>query len=197
MTGVSMNNNKEEKDNKKVEINIENIDELSEEELMDLLKDENVVNIIKDISDLTNDVNAKKLSPLEKLKNTFVLYLKKFIIDFILVFTINSFLKVIDTNFINYLIYFSIFTTIDFIFNRYLTVKFPLLTMLSFGIVNSIITFLSFIISGIICLQFIEIIFSKFILYFVAIVIFLIIKNFVLNYLRKFRKKGKQNVSSK
>ena len=185
MTGVCMNNNKDEKE--PINIDIENLEDMSEED------------IIKLINDITsNDINKnKKVSFFDKVKKTLLLYIKYLLIDFILVFTINSFIQVIDANFINFCIYFFIFNILNFIFDRYLTIKVPFLLIISFGLVNFVVSFLSFIISGIICIQIIEIAFSNFITCFVAIIIFFIIKKFILNYFSKLRKRGSKNVSSK
>ena len=70
-------------------------------------------------------------------------------------------MNVIDAKFVYFLVFFLIANFLDFVFNRYLTMKYPLIMMISFGFINLIITFLSFIISGIICLQLFEIVFEK------------------------------------
>ena len=183
MTGVCMNNNKDEKE--PINIDIENLEDISEEE------------IIKLINDITSSDTNKKVSFFDKVKKTLMLYIKYLLIDFILLFTINSFIQVIDANFINFCIYFFIFNVLNFIFDRYLTIKVPFLLIISFGLVNFVVSFLSFIISGIICIQIIEIAFSNFITCFVAIIIFFIIKKFILNYFSKLRKRGSKNVSIK
>lgn len=187
MTGVYMNNNNDDKEKKPISIDIENLEDLSEEE---------IIKLINELSE-KNPNNNKKESFFVKLKRLLVSFLKNLIIDFILVFTINSFIKVVDTSFLNFVFYFLIYNFLDFVFNRYVTMKFPLIMMLSFGIVNFIITLLSFIVSGIICLQLFTITFASFITYLIAIIIFILIKKFVLAYLLKFRKKGHKNVSSK
>lgn len=179
-------NNKDDKEKEQIKIDIENLEDMSEEEIIEL------------ISNLTSteEKAPNKISFSKKIINVLILYIKKLVIDFILIFVINSFIQVIDASFINFIIYFLVFNMIDFIFNRYLTVKFPILMMITFGVINFIVTFLSFIVSGIICLQIIDIEFSKFITYFIAIIIFYIIKKFVQNYFTKLRKRGSKNVSN-
>lgn len=187
MTGVFMNNNKDDKEKKIIKIDLDNIEDLSEEEIMELINDL-----------ASKEINSnKKETFFEKVKKNCILYIKKFIIDFILIFTINSIVGVIDGSFLNFIIYFLIFNAIDFIFNRYLTKKFPLVMMITFGIINFIITYLSFIVSAIICLQVMNISFSSFITYSVSIIVFYIIKKFVLYYFEKLRKRGKIDVSNK
>lgn len=180
--------NKDDKEKEPIKIDIENLEDLSEEEIINL------------INELTNKELENKKRPIgvkDKIKYIIFDFLKKLIIDFILIFTINFFIKAIDTSFINFVIYFLIFNFLDYVFNKYVTYRFPFITIISFGLVNFIITFLSFIVSGIICLQFMEIVFTKFIIYLTAAVIFIVIKKFVLKYLLKLRKKGSKNVSSK
>ena len=184
MTGVYMNN-KDDKEKEPIKIELENLEDLSEEE---------IINLINEITQ--KEPTKSKVSFFVRLKRLFIAYLKNLIVDFILIFTINSFIKVIDASFVNFVFYLLIYNFIDFIFNRYVTLKFPLITVLSFGVLNFAITLVSFIISGVICLQLFEIAFEKFITYFIAIIIFVLIKKFISAYLIKFRKKGKKHVSN-
>jgi hypothetical protein len=91
--------------------------------------------------------------------------------------------------FINFLIYFSIFFIIDFSFNFYIRKRFFALILYTFGLIHFIITCLSFIISGIICIQFIEIEFIKLSLCFIFMILYAISKKFILNYLLKIKNK--------
>lgn len=180
--------NKDDKEKKPIKIDIENLEDLSEEE---------IINLINELTTKEVDNKKKPNTFKDKIKYLSLEFFQKIIIDFILIFTINFFIGSIETSFLNFIIYFLIFNFIDFSFNKYVTYKFPLVTIISFGLVNSIITYLSFIVTGIICLQFMKIIFSKFIIYSVAAIIFIVIKKFVINYFLKLRKKGSKNVSSK
>lgn len=187
MTGVYMNNNKDDKEKEPIKIEIENLQDLSEEEIIKLLNE---------LSEKDPNHN-KNVNFFVKCKRFIISYLKNLIIDFILIFTINTLMNVVDAKFVYFLVFFLIANFLDFVFNRYLTMKYPLIMMISFGFINLIITFLSFIISGIICLQLFEIVFASVITYIIAIVIFISIKKFVVAYLLKFRKKVNKNVSSK
>ena len=180
--------NKDDKEKKPIKIDIENLEDLSEEE---------IINLINELTTKEVDNKKKPSTFKDKIKYLSLECFQKIIIDFILIFTINFFIGSIETSFLNFIIYFLIFNFIDFSFNKYVTYKFPLVTIISFGLVNSIITYLSFIVTGIICLQFMKIIFSKFIIYSVAAIIFIVIKKFVIKYFLKLRKKGSKNVSSK
>ena len=187
MTGVYMNNNNDDKEKKPISINIENLEDMPEEE---------IIKFINELSEKDPN-NHKRESFFGKIKRLFISYLKNLIIDFILIFTINAFIKVIDASFVNFVFYFLIYNFLDFLFNRYITMKFPLVMMLSFGILNFIITLLSFIVSGIISMQLFTITFARFITCLIAIIIFISIKKFVIAYLLKFRKKVNKNVSNK
>lgn len=187
MTGVYMNNNKDDKEKEPIKIEIENLQDLSEEE---------IIKLINELSEKDPNHN-KNVSFFVKCKRLLISFLKNLIVDFILIFTINTLMNTVDTKFVYFLVFFLIYNFLDFVFNRYLTMKYPLIMMLSFGFVNLMITFLSFIISGIICLQLFEIVFASFITYLIAIIIFVSIKKFVIAYLLKFRKKVSKNVSNK
>ena len=181
-----MNNNKDDKEKEPIKIDIENLEDMSEED---------IINLINELS--TKEPIQQKRSLLSRIGHGIVSFIKKFIIEFILVFTLNVFLNVIDTSFINLLIYFSIFCFIDFIFSTYFKKKFPLIFMISFGIINFIISVLSFIISGVICLQFLKLVFAEFVLCLLAIILFVIIKKFTMTYLLRLSMKGSKNVSNK
>ena len=187
MTGVYMNNNKDDKEKEPIKIDIENLQDLSEEE---------IIKLINELSEKDPNYN-KNVSFFVKCKRFIISYLKNLIIDFILIFTINVLMNVVDTRFVYFLVFFVIANFLDFVFNRYLTMKYPLVMMISFGLANFIITFLSFIISGIICLQLFEIVFASVITYVIAIILFISIKKFVVAYFLKFRKKVNKNVSNK
>lgn len=180
--------NKDDKEKEPIKIDIENLEDLSEEE---------IINLINELTSKEVENKKKPNTFKDKIKHLSLEFIKKIIIDFILIFTINFFIGSIESSFLNFIIYFLIFNFIDFSFNKYITYKFPLVTIISFGLVNSIITYLSFIVTGIICLQFMEIVFSKFIICSVAVIIFIVIKKFVIKYFLKLRKKGSKNVSSK
>ena len=165
--------NKDDKEKEPIKIDIENLEDLSEEE---------IINLINELTSKEVENKKKPKTFKDKIKHLSLEFIKKIIIDFILIFTINFFIGSIESS---------------FSFNKYVTYKFPLVTIISFGLVNSIITYLSFIVTGIICLQFMEIVFSKFIICSVAVIIFIVIKKFVIKYFLKLRKKGSKNVSSK
>ena len=126
-------NNKQEtkEEQEQINIDIENLDELSSEELMEIL------------SQLSGDNNlSKKERVIQNLKS-FVLFLcQDLIISILLVFMLNYFLNIINTKFVNFLIFFGIYYGIDLIFNYYFNHRFPFLKLISFGIINFIITFL-------------------------------------------------------
>lgn len=187
MTGVYMNNNNDDKEKEPIKIEIENLQDLSEEE---------IIKLINELSE-KDPKNNKNVSFFVKCKRLIFSFSKNLIIDFILIFTINTLMNVVDAKFVYFLVFFLIANFLDFVFNRYLTMKYPLIMMISFGLINLIITFLSFIISGIICLQLFEIVFASTIIYIIAIIIFILIKKFVIAYLLKFRKKVIKNVSNK
>ena len=138
---------------------------------------------------------SKKEKFLHSIKSFVIFLCKDLIISLLLVFMLNSFFNIIQSNLTEFFIYFGIYYIIDVIFNRYFDFKFPLIKLISFGIINFIITLLAFVMSGIICKQLLIISFKDFVICLVVVVIYVLIKNFVLRYMNKLFKKGKKNDS--
>jgi hypothetical protein len=167
----------------RISIELDDLDELSNEELMDLL------------NQLSDNGLSKKEKFLHSIKSFVIFLCKDLIISLLLVFMLNSFFNIIQSNLTEFFIYFGIYYIIDVIFNRYFDFKFPLIKLISFGIINFIITLLAFVMSGIICKQLLIISFKDFVICLVVVVIYVLIKNFVLRYMNKLFKKGKKNDS--
>lgn len=182
----SSNNEKEKQENQNdiPSINIDNIENLNIEELEKLIEE------LEKNQDSNNKTKVIQIgTPLQMFKNNFVESIYKMFISFLLVFSFNVLFDIINTSFINFLIYFSIFFIIDFSFNFYIRKRFFALILYTFGLIHFIITCLSFIISGIICIQFIEIEFIKLSLCFIFMILYAISKKFILNYLLKMKNK--------
>ena len=138
------------------------------------------------VMDFDFDLNEGK----KTIANLFNSQLESLVVlKFLLVFSFNVLFNIINTSFINFLIYFSIFFIIDFSFNFYIRKRFFALILYTFGLIHFIITCLSFLVSGIICIQFIEIEFIKLSLCFIFIILYAISKKFILNYLLKMKNK--------
>lgn len=162
-----------------VSIELDDLDELSNEELMDLL------------NQLSDNGLSKKEKFLQSVKSFVIFLCKDLIISLLLVFMLNTFFNVIQFELENFFIFFGFYYLIDVTFNRYFEYKFPLLKLISFGIISFIITLLAFVISGIICKQLLGLDFADFVICLIVVIIYVLIKKFVVNYINKLCKKGK------
>ena len=185
---TNSNDDKQKQEQEKDEpiIDIEDVENLSIEELEKL---------IEELENSESEHRKPKVvrigSPLKMFDNVILELLYKVLISFILIFSINTLFNVIATNIVNFLVYFLIYVIIDISLNMYIRKRLFFLTLYTFGLIHFFITVLAFIVSGIICIQFLEITFKPIITCIMLIIIYSIIKRFVLNYLLKI--KGKIN----
>lgn len=185
---TNSNDDKQKQEQEKDEpiIDIEDVENLSIEELEKL---------IEELENSENEHRKPKVvrigSPLKMFDNVILELLYKVLISFILIFSINTLFNVIATNIVNFLVYFLIYVIIDISLNMYIRKRLFFLTLYTFGLIHFFITVFAFIVSGIICIQFLEITFKPNITCIILIAVYSIIKRFVLNYLLKI--KGKIN----
>lgn len=160
----------------------------SEAEFEALLKElEEEINKIND-EHFSDETKIHIIKPNQKMfKNFFLDFLFELVISFILIWSINSFFNAIQTSFLGLCLFTLLEIIIDYSFNTYLKNKITLLYIISFGLIGNLISILSFIISGIICLQLISIEFINFGVCLLLIIGFIIIRKFVFKYFIKFK----------
>lgn len=186
------NNQQVDQDEDNKEIDMEELDETLQmiEEFIKDLSEENKKMESGNIQKKLKVVNQRRS------KIIFVNLIKEIIVSYLLIFMLDTFFNIIDSSFLVFNFYVVFFILIDFSFNTFIKYKFPLVSLLSFGLIHGIVNIGAFIVSAIICLQLFEIKFESFGICLLFIFIFIILKNLFLRYLfinlQKLKKKGKK-----
>ncbi len=180
-------------------------DELKQQDEEEINQD--VEELLKEIENtlenlVEEDPQLKKKKPIIKIvnlkprmfKNIFLEFFYELVISYILIWSINSFFNIIDSNLLGVSLFISIFMIIDYSFNLFLFNKKPILFLMTFGLVSGLISILAFLAGAVISVQIIEMEFLNFGFCLLAMIGFLIIRKVVLGYFLKLKyklKKGK------
>lgn len=184
---------------KKEQEDLDTNQDTSQEELEETIKmleelmkstDADFDEIEKLVNSSNGNVKIKVVKPFnkkQKVINVITNFIFEFIISFLLIFTLNSFLNLIQAQFLTLLLFVTIYIFIDFSFNLFFKTKFPIINMLSFGVIHLIITVFSLIVSAIITTQITYIRFAEIGLCLFIVLIYVLIKEFTIKYLKSLK----------